>query len=155
MRNILVPIDFSDVTASVVAHAREQARAFGATVRLLHVAPPDPAFASSVDWPQEVRDGFARELQAEHRDLEAIAERLRAAGVETKALLTRGAVVDSILELAASTDTDLIVMGAHAHGTLAQFLPRSVVKNTVRRANCAVLVVPHAADDPEPPGEDA
>lgn len=142
MRNILVPIDFSDVTEAVIAHARAQARAFGGTLRLLHVAPPDPAFADSVDWPQEVRDGLARELLAEHRDLENLARDLRDEGFDAKAFLTRGSVADSILDVALRTETDLIVMGSHHHGALAQFLPGSVIKNTVRRAPCPILVIP-------------
>ena len=42
MELLLVPIDFSAGTEKVLAAAHRLAVATGATLRLLHVAPPDP-----------------------------------------------------------------------------------------------------------------
>ena len=152
MKNILVSIDFSEVTDLVVDRAAEIADAFGSTVRLLHVAPPDPAFASSKAWPQEVRDELAKELFGEHDVLEELAARLEERGLEAKSLLDRGAVVDKIIEIARRTETDLIVVGSRTHGAFFQLAPRSIVKGLISRSQCAVLVVPQpSAPDDRPP----
>lgn len=142
MKNLLVPIDFSDMTERVVARAGDVALAFGSTVRLLHVAAPDPSIASSRMWPQEVRDELAKELLSEHGEIEDYAELLKARGIEAKALLARGDIADTILEFAEKTETDLIIVGSHRKGAFAELLPRSVVKGLLRRTLCPVMVVP-------------
>ncbi len=142
MKNILVSVDFSEVTDLAVEHAAAVAQAFDSTVRLLHVAPPDPAFASSKAWPQEVRDELARELFGEHEILKELAGRLEEQGLRAKSLIDRGPVVDRILEIAQRTETDLIIVGSRTHGAFFQLSPRSVVKGLISRANCAVMVVP-------------
>lgn len=142
MQKILVALDFSDLTDLVIEKTIAIAQAFGASVRLLHVAAPDPAFASSKGWPQEVRDEFARELQAEHRQLQQQADALQAAGIDAKAILARGPVVETLLEYVRKSDVDLIVLGAHKHGAFFELLERSVVKGIIRKANCPVIVIP-------------
>ena len=51
MKNLLVAIDFSDVTERVVSAAEELARAFGAKVWLLHVVAEVSAMASLGEVP--------------------------------------------------------------------------------------------------------
>lgn len=153
MKNILVSIDFSEVTDLVVEHAAEIAESFGSTVRLLHVAPPDPSFASSKAWPQEVRDELAKELFGEHDVLKELASRLEERGLEAKSLLDRGAVVDKIIEISRRTETDLIIVGSRTHGAFFQLSPRSIVKGLISRAPCAVLVVPQPSPQQHPPPE--
>lgn len=145
MKNILVPIDFSDLSGRVIELTGDLAQAFGSTVRLLHVAAPDPSIASAKTWPQEVRDELAKELVTEHDELEALAARLKARGIETKTLLARGEVAETVLDYAARTGCDLIVLGAHRRGALAELLPGSVVKSVLRRTTCPVMVLPDAA----------
>lgn len=142
MKNILVSIDFSDITDLLVERAGSLAKAYGGTVRLLHVAPPDPTFASSRSWPQEVRDELAKELFEEHDELQKLARRLEQTGVSAKVLMDRGSVVDSIMEIASQTDSDLIMLGSRTHGALFQLAPRSIVKGIISRSTCPVLVIP-------------
>lgn len=142
MKNILVSVDFSDVTDLVVDRAAAVAEAFGSTIRLLHVAPPDPAFVSSKTWPQEVRDELAKELSGEHDVLKQLANHLEDRGLDAKSLIDRGAVVDKILEIAERTQTDLIVVGSRTHGAFFQLAPRSIVKGLIGRAQCPVMVIP-------------
>lgn len=142
MKNILVSVDFSEVTDLVVDHAASIAESFGSTVRLLHVAPPDPAFASSKAWPQEVRDELAKELFGEHDVLEELARGLEERGLTAKSLIDRGGVVDTILEVARRTQTDLIIVGSRSHGAFFHLSPRSVVKGLISRASCPVMVIP-------------
>ncbi len=142
MKNILVSIDFSEVTDLLVERAASLAKAFEGTVRLLHVAPPDPAFASSKAWPQEVRDELAKELFEEHEALQELADRLHLEGVAAKILMDRGSVVDTIIDIAAKTDSELIMLGSRTHGAFFQLAPRSIVKGIISRSTCPVMVVP-------------
>lgn len=142
MKNILVSVDFSEVTDLVVDRAADIAEAFDSTVRLLHVAPPDPTFASSKAWPQEVRDELARELFGEHDVLKQLAGMLEERGIAAKSLIDRGSVVETILEIARRTNTDLIIVGSRTHGAFFQLAPRSIVKGLISRSQCPVMVVP-------------
>ena len=78
---ILLALDFSSLTSALVAQVQGLAgdsAGSGHTVEVfvLHVAAPDPDFVGYEAGPQSVRDQRANELREEHRELEALAERL-------------------------------------------------------------------------------
>jgi len=50
----------------------------------------------------------------------------------------------TILEFARSERIDVIVLGRHGHGGMGKALFGSVAEKVVRKAECAVLVVPLA-----------
>jgi len=139
---LLVCVDFSPVTAGVVEQASLLARALGAEVRLLHVGAPDPDFVGYQAGPATVRDGVARALRDEHRALEDLAERLRAAGVDVKPLMVQGPTRDAIVEQARTFRADMIVLGSHGHGALFNLLVGSVAEGVLHAARVPVLVVP-------------
>ena len=55
MKTILVPVDFSDTTAPVLAEAQVLAKALGGDLVLLKVAEPEPDFVGFEPGPQTVR----------------------------------------------------------------------------------------------------
>lgn len=146
MRTILVPIDFSEVTARVVEHASGLARAFSGKLCLLHVAAPDPSFVGWDPGPDVVRHQRATDLRDEHRRAQELAEQLRADGIDAQALLVQGPTVETILERAAKLPADLIVIGSHGHGALYRALLGSISEGVVRKATCPVLIVPTRHD---------
>jgi nucleotide-binding universal stress UspA family protein len=145
MKNILVPVDFSEITEPVVATARALAQAFSAKLWLLHVAAPDPDFVGYDVGPQSVRDQVASHLREEHRDLQEEAVRLRDGGVEAVALLIQGPTVEKILAEAERIGADLIVLGSHGHGAVYRSLLGSVSESVLRRAACPITIVPRSA----------
>jgi len=142
MKNILVAIDFSPVTESLVEQACRLAEAFGAALRIVHVAAPDPEFVGFEAGPQSVRDERAENLRKEHRSLQYLAERVRRRGVEAKALLLQGPTVETLLEQAGREKVDLILAGCHGHGRLYKALLGSVSEGILRNPPCPVLLVP-------------
>jgi len=142
MRNILVPVDFSPVTIAVLEHAARLANAFDAEITLLHVAAPEPEFVGYDAGPDTVRDQVAAELRGVHRDLQKLADELRARGVRAHAVCVRGSTVETIHERAEHSNADLIVIGSHGHGALYRTLMGSVSEGVLRHAKCAVLLVP-------------
>jgi nucleotide-binding universal stress UspA family protein len=142
VERLLVPVDFSEVTASVVDSAASMARAFSAELVLIHVAAPEPDFVGMDVGPQAVREARAEEIRGEHRELQALAEGLRGGGLSTRALLVQGPTVEKILAEARKLEADVIVIGSHGHGALYRALLGSVSEGVVRGAACPVLVVP-------------
>jgi len=148
MQRILVGIDFSDFTPALVEQARRLAAGLAAEVFLVHVAEPEPDFVGYDVGPQTVRDSVAHHLRQGHRDLQALADRLRADGVATTALLVDGAAADTLLSEAHRLGVELLVLGTHGHGRLHRLLLGSVGESVLRRAPCAVLFVPLAGTAP-------
>ena len=142
MRNILVPVDFSDATPAVVEAAVDLARAINAKLHLVHVDATD-----SVDVGYDLnakpgREELARVLRAEHRSLLELEEALKAQGLEVRGALLRDNIVDGILREAERVDPYLIVIGSHGHGALRRLLLGGVSTGVLRRAGRLVVVVP-------------
>jgi nucleotide-binding universal stress UspA family protein len=142
VQNILVPIDFSDVSKDMLEQAAALARAFPASLTLVHVAAPDPDFVGYDVGPKHVREYRADELRGEHRELQAAAEALREQGIEARALLIQGPTVEMVLKEAKKLAADAIVIGSHGHGAVHRLLLGSVSEGVLRGAECPVLVVP-------------
>jgi nucleotide-binding universal stress UspA family protein len=139
---LLVAVDLSESTERVVTKAEELAKGLSAKVWLLHVAEPEPDFVGLGMGPQTVRDATARDLHGEHRQIQAIAEGLRQAGVATTALLVQGATAQTILTEASRLDVDMIVMGSHGRGAMVRLLVGSVSEAVLYGSARPVLVVP-------------
>jgi nucleotide-binding universal stress UspA family protein len=143
--NILAAMDFSGFTEPILAAISRIAAAEPDTrVWLLHVAEPDPSFVGYEAGPPVVRDQVAAEYRRERQQLQACAERLQGTGKDVSALVVPGAIADTILAEAARLESDLIVMGSHGYGALADLIVGGVGKVVLRRATCPVLIIPPA-----------
>jgi nucleotide-binding universal stress UspA family protein len=140
--NILVAVDLSGSTKTVIDHMIDLAVPLSASVWLLHVADPEPDFVGYEVGPQSERDAMAEKFHREHAELQAIAERMRNAGLQTTALLVQGATADTILQETAKLEVDMIIVGSHGHGAVYQALVGSVSEAVLRNCVVPVLVVP-------------
>ena len=153
--NILVAIDFSDITEQVLLQANKMAGALSAPVYLVHVAEPnpdhiaydyDPAAMYAID-PSEIRDSIAKRFHEEHKILQAYAEDLRNHGLECKALMVQGPTVDMLLKEAEELEVDFIICGTHGKGLVSQVLLGSTSEVLIKHSPLPVLLVP------QPPGD--
>ena len=86
MKNIVVPLDFSDQTDVVLRLASEMGKAFGAHLWLLHVAAPEPDFVGYGPAPDCVREQAAKLLREELSRVQRLARRLAGFAPEAIAL---------------------------------------------------------------------
>ena len=142
MKNILVAIDFSDVTQQVVTQGMLLARAFACRLWLIHIAAPDPDFVGYSTGPQFRRDLRAETLRDEHKYLQDQADELRKQGIDVTTLLIQGETIETILQEALKLRADIIVIGSHGHGALYKTFVGSVSEGIIRRASCPVTIVP-------------
>jgi nucleotide-binding universal stress UspA family protein len=126
LRHILVPIDGSERSNSVLEPARELAGLFGASMTLLTVVP------------KESQVGRAT---AARKQLKALADGLRREGVEADTRLEHGHPPTVILAVAGEHDTDVIAMASRCRGPLTRMVLGSVSDEVLRRAEASVLVV--------------
>lgn len=139
---LLVPVDFSPATGRTLAVAARFARATGASLWLLHVAEPDPAFVGWDAGSASVRDQVAQVMRREHRELQAHADALREQGLDATALLLQGPVAATILAEAERLRVDTLVMASHGHGAMFDLLVGSIGQAVLRGSKVPVLVVP-------------
>lgn len=142
IQTILVPVDFSDVTSTVVSAAAALAQPFNSKIVLLHVSEPEPDFVGFEPGPQAVRASVARDFRAEHQKLEELKQSLGSSGSAVTALHIQGPMVEKILQEAEQHGAGLIVMGSHGHGAFYNLLVGSVTSGVLKGATCPVLVVP-------------
>jgi len=139
---IVVAVDLSEATDKVIRVTKYIAKATEGEVRVLHVAEAEPDFVGYVAGPEVVRDQVAHELREEHRGVQALAETLRAAGIDATALLIQGPIIDTILSEAKRFEADMLIVGSHGFGALYDLLVGSSSRGILKACDIPVLVVP-------------
>ena len=141
IRQILVPIDFSETSIGAIQSAKNLARRFNAAVHLVHVHWFDyPAGFMALPGPvpgwSTVQEEVERSLAARLQDLASKFE-LPPANCH---LCTGSPVFDEISHLAQELPADLIVTSTHGRGGVKHFFLGSTAERLVQHAPCPVLV---------------
>ncbi len=142
LKSILVATDFGEASDAALSYGREMARAFGATLHVLHVA--DDVYVRLGG------DAYVTVLPELQKDLEDDAQRkLNELLIDndpnplqvTKAVVTSSATAACVVQYARDNRINLIVVGTHGRGAVAHLLMGSVAERIVRTAPCPVLTV--------------
>ena len=139
---ILVAIDFSDSTVTLIDNAKRIAKSSDSNIWLLHVAAPEPEFVGFGVGPQTERDTVAKGLHTEHKILQQHANALRKEGVDCTALLVQGATVDTILHEAEKLSAGMIILGTHGKSAVTKFFVGSTSEGILHRTSIPVLIIP-------------
>ena len=145
-RNILVPLDKSEISEQAVSVAASIARRSGGTLRLVSVNEHLPALAfASDEIVQETTEAGHTEL-AEYLDSIAFAVR-DVQGGNVESALIEGSVAGALSQYADDNAVDLIVMTTRGRHTLGRWLIGSVADQTLRHTHVPVLLL-HPRDPP-------
>jgi nucleotide-binding universal stress UspA family protein len=144
-KTILVPHDFSSSANHALAIARDEAKAHGSQVLVLHVIDlpasikPDTAIVpDATGAPINVKDYAVRQAEAHLDDLKT---RLAKDGALITPFIRIGNPVDEINQFAGENGVDLIIMGTHGRSGLAHLLIGSVTERIVRTSRIPVLTI--------------
>ena len=152
IKAILVPVDFSACSRRAFEWALEIARAFGASVDVLHAwtAPayvsPTVAVLVGSGSPAQTLEAIARQ-EASRQLAEFLNSFGPIAGVPVKTRIEFGFEADVIV--AAAQAYDLVVIGTHGRKGISHLIMGSVAEKVIRRATCPVLTVRDASQRPE------
>ncbi|MGD1715551.1 universal stress protein [Dapis sp. BLCC M172] len=146
MKNIVVAIDFSQITPTIISQAETLAQAFKSKLWLIHITEPEPDFVGFKTGPQPKRDHWAEQFRKEHKQIQDLAEELRQKGLDTVALLTQGSTVETILAEAKKLTADLIVVGSHGRSGIDKLFMGSVSEGILKDSPYPVLVIPAVAE---------
>jgi nucleotide-binding universal stress UspA family protein len=145
LKKILVATDFSEPSDAALAYGRELARTFGASLTVLHIVDNiltraygvEGVVLSDRDLQREIETSAQRQMDALLFDEDR--KTLGAVGL----VMTSNSPSAAIVTYAHDASVDLIVMGTHGRGAIAQLLMGSVAERVVRTAPCPVLTVRH------------
>ena len=141
IKNILVPVDFSEHSHRAVEHAHALASWFGAAVTLLHsYEAPSFAYANAASPMPYPPSAIDRERKATRERLERWAGEFSWGDVAHSTAFHEGNPAQVTLD--AADQADLIVMGTHGRTGLSRFLIGSVAQAVLKRSTIPVLVVP-------------
>ena len=139
IRNILVPIDFSNCSRKALRYALALAEGHETSITLVYVMYTpmligEPSPSDHLQTSNETRANAQRELSA------LAATEVRGQ-VIAKSLVRAGSPPVEILKVAQNISADMIVISTHGRTGLKHALLGSVTEHVVRRAPCPVLVV--------------
>jgi nucleotide-binding universal stress UspA family protein len=153
IKKILYATDLSDNARHVFAYAAAIANRFDAEIIILHAVEPISPYTQQ-RLSEMIGESQWAEMQKnkEQETVDLIRQRLdrfcQEMGSELNAcpfqvadiLVKRGNAVEAILEQSRSNHCDLIVMGTHGHGTLADVFVGSTARRVIRRSQVPVMV---------------
>jgi nucleotide-binding universal stress UspA family protein len=140
IKQILVPVDFSNCSLKALTYAVAFARQFKAAITVLYVVQPYYVagdYAGGLDYAtleQEIEENSTRRLKE-------LAKEVIGASAKYTVLIERGRPVDEIARTADELNIDLIIISTHGHTGLKHVVLGSTAENVVRHAPCPVLTV--------------
>jgi nucleotide-binding universal stress UspA family protein len=142
-RRILVPVDGSPTSMSILGPARKFAQLYDSSILLLHVetpfVPPSPVLPGmEVALPAMVPTAT---LSAEDEVTARAAEPFAKAGLNVSRLTTVGEPASEILDLSTNREMDLIAIGTHGRTGLERWALGSVAERVLRSAEVPLLLV--------------
>ena len=142
IKEIVVATDFGEPAGVALTYGRNFARSFSAGLHVVHVVNDLATSAPISEIPMDLTK-IQSQLDAEAKaslDAAITDDDLRTLKV-TKTLLTSSTPARAILDYAAEVHADIIIVGTHGRGGLAEFFLGSVAQKVVRSAPCPVLTV--------------
>lgn len=139
---ILVPLDGSEVAASVLPFVEEAAKLFGASLVLYHAVPPVSAYPGFETVNPQIDGKVLTEMQDQAKDLLSRAAReIEDRGVHATVAVSIDLAVDGVLRAAKETGADLIAIGTHGRSGLGRMVLGSVANAVMRRSELPCLLV--------------
>lgn len=144
-KRLLIPVDGTRRSASVVPLAVQLAKGFGCTVKLLNVIDTRKLNGGSIVPTPAARKLAEVEVEQADEYLRTIALRLEGHGISARREVRIGDPVKEILSVADESGCDAITMATRARRNLGRLVFGSVADAVVRESRLPVLLYRVAA----------
>jgi nucleotide-binding universal stress UspA family protein len=140
-RHILVPVDFSDLSALALRYAAMLARCSGGRITALYAERflPPPYFTEGAI--EELNNRLRESRQQADASLAEFVRKHTGPDVLSESRVVDGFPADAIRLAASQAGADLIVMGTHGHSGINRLMLGSVAEHVLRESEIPVLVV--------------
>jgi nucleotide-binding universal stress UspA family protein len=142
IRVILVAIDFSDISASVMEYAQSLATVWHARLLVVHVV-HDLSYFTGIYLTDTPLPELQQRLEAEARErLEATCQAALDPALTYEAIIVTGRPVVEIQRLLKEHEADCLVMGAHSIDKPEHQLFGSTAQRLLHQTACPVFLIP-------------
>jgi len=151
-KEILVPLDGSELAEKALPHAEDLARRLDARLTLFSVVESIVVYSQpGVVGPiVSVTFNIEEEIEKIREYLRNIAENFTQAGIDARVEVRQGDAASQICDFAQETGVDLIVMSTHGRSGLRRWVYGSVADRVLRGASVPVLLVRAVGSEGEP-----
>lgn len=142
-KKVLVPLDGSELSESILDHAVNIAKCCKETeVILLNVRHSlDKDIKKTLDVAVSEKLDKLYEEEAEDY-LKKIAEKLKCSNVEAEVVIATGDAAEEIIKYAKGNDIDIIIMSSHGRSGVSRWMFGSVADKVIRHSKTPVLIQP-------------
>ncbi|MGA2786074.1 MAG: universal stress protein [Verrucomicrobiota bacterium] len=145
IKEILVPIDFSEYSVNALRHAAGLAAKDQAHLTLLNVV-DEPVSFRSLDLPRQQRG----RRQEHAQQLQELARRELGPNLAAGIVICDGNPSREITRVAARQHADLIVLGRHERHGLRRWFHGHTASRIIHNASCPVMVLNDNGHEPMP-----
>lgn len=139
VKNILVPIDLLQSSATVIKKAIDLAVMFDAVLHVIHITT-----ANTVPIIQKSGyiDPRHNSEEIKIQQLQVFKEQLDDLNIKNNVSLIKGDVSVSIKKVAKEFEADVIVLGLHKHDSFYNLIVGSIAKELIKNAQRPLFMVP-------------
>ena len=141
IRNVMVPIDFSQPSRMALDYGVDLARVFQARLTLVHVMEPQPVLEGA-------SAGEIARIELERREaaLQQLGELVAPEDeddLDLRIVLRSGNAKKEIATAVDDQNVDLVILGTHGRGRLGRLILGSTTEGLLRRLHVPVMTVSH------------
>jgi nucleotide-binding universal stress UspA family protein len=145
---ILVPLDGSKRAEVILHHVEEMAQRYDAKVIFLQVVEPTPPIVgpegAQIALHQQELEQRAKQAESYLAGLQG---EFREKGIEARARVVHGPVVEAIINAAEREGADLIALASHGRSGLSQVFYGSVAAGVLHRVDRPLLLIRSRGDE--------
>ena len=140
IKKILCPVDLSENSVELAEYASTLAKALGAEVCVLYVAPTLSQYVGFHVPPSSIENFVGEIVDGAVKNMEKfVAENF--SGVKASGKVITGYAAEEILHYATEIDADIIILATHGRRGIDRVLFGSVAEKVVKNALQAVLTI--------------
>ena len=141
IERILVPLDGSQLSLSILPQVEELAKSLGASLVLFSAVIPLDIYPGTEMAPARV-GGILDELMSQAQSfLAALEKEVQGRGVKARSVVTIGFPVDEITRVAEEVGAGLIAVATHGRSGVNRWIMGSVADGVVRRSHLPCLMI--------------
>jgi universal stress protein A len=140
LKNILVPIDFSEPSKRALEYALPLAEKLGATLTLIHVIEPR-VYPEDLMVGTEMEEVDARLKRSGQAMLDSLRREKIEVSINSISIVTVGKPWQQIIATAKAVAADMIIIATHGYTGLKHVFLGSTAERVVRHTPCPVLTV--------------
>ena len=139
MKNILVPVDFSEHSDNALRAAATLAKKNNAKIYAIHMVGIMPAIVARME--EKTSEEVKRHLELAKEDMRQFLDKTYLIDVQVESIITINKVFEELPIVAKKINADLIIMGSHGAKGIEELLVGSNTEKVIRNTDTPILVV--------------